>query len=466
VHPVKVYDTMSRRKIELLPKEAGDFRMFVCGPTVYDFAHLGHAKTYTHFDFIARYLRYRGFPVFYLQNITDIDDKIIRRAEESGLTVHELAEKFTRAYVEDMTALKNTSVTLYAPATNYIDEIVAQIQQLMLRGFAYRTSDGIYFDIARFPGYGRLSGRQTLSEDSQISRIAVNEEKRSPGDFVLWKHRRESEPYWETSLGEGRPGWHIEDTAITSALFGSQYELHGGAIDLIFPHHEAEIAQSEAAWGVAPMVKYWMHAGFLNVNEEKMSKSMGNFLTIRDALQVASASAIRFWIISQHYRSSLELTPQWKDHAVGGLARLNAFASSIDGQLDDSQFSDDIETLRIAMLEALDDDFDTPKAFAHLFEFIRSSRRKGVPGRRTLEFLVEFNALFDFLQVEVRPQEEIGSEVADLIRLRNELRGNRKFDEADRIRDELLARGIVLEDTKSGSTWRREAPDPAATPNR
>ncbi|WP_419703521.1 cysteine--tRNA ligase [Promicromonospora sp. NFX87] len=332
---IALYNTLTRRVELLEPMTPGVVRMFVCGPTVYDLAHVGHAKTYTQFDFLARYLRARGLEVTYAQNITDIDDKIIRRAAESGRDPGDLAAEFEDAYRQDMAALGNRSVDVYARALDHIDQIVAQVQALVARGHAYQLDDGWYFDLSTFSGYGKLSGRTEVAEEDSVARIDENDAKRNRGDFALWKARKPGEPFWDTPLGPGRPGWHIEDTAITEALFGPQYDLHGGAVDLIFPHHEAEIAQMEAASGKEPLVRHWVHTGLLRVDGAKMSKSSGNFLTVRDALAMADYRTLRYAFLSQHYRSSMELSATALEQARSARRRVENFARKVDHSVDE-----------------------------------------------------------------------------------------------------------------------------------
>ncbi|MEK9171993.1 MAG: cysteine--tRNA ligase, partial [Patescibacteria group bacterium] len=306
---IKLHNTLTGKLEEFKPIEPGAVKMFVCGPTVYDFSHIGHGKTYTQFDIIVRALRYVGYQVTYIVNITDIDDKIIKRASERKMEPNILAEEYETTYVEDMGVLNNTSVDKYARAHDYIPEIISQVERLVEKGLAYKISDGYYFDTKGFGDYGKLSGRSTLKAGDSVSRIDENPEKKNPGDFCLWKFKKEGEPTWPASLGDGRPGWHIEDTAITETEFGPQYDIHGGAIDLIFPHHEAEIAQMESISGKKPLVKYWLHTGFLNIKSEKMSKSLGNFLTIREILEKGiSPLALRYYFLTAHYRSPMDFS--------------------------------------------------------------------------------------------------------------------------------------------------------------
>jgi cysteinyl-tRNA synthetase len=451
---IEIYNTMGGKKQPLEPFEPPRIELFVCGPTVYDFSHLGHGKTYTQFDFIARYLRYRGYDVFYLQNITDIDDKIIRRAAERDVAPEALAAEFEQCYREDMEALGNTSVNQYARAHDFIDQIVDQIKRLRDKGFSYEIpGDGIYYDIHAFAGYGKLSGRSELAADDSVSRIDENPDKRNPGDFCLWKARKAGEPFWATELGEGRPGWHIEDTAITEHYFGPQYDIHGGAVDLIFPHHEAEIAQIEAASGLDPMVRCWMHTGFLNMKGEKMSKSLGNFVTIRNALERLDYRILRFFYLRTHYRSQAEMTDDGIDQARQSLERLQNFVRSVDRERDDADSAPAVDEFRTAFQQSLDDDFNTSKALGLLFDFIRDRNRAGNPGRRVFQMLQEVNGLFDVLDFVTDTEDD---EIQQQVDLRQRLRAEKKFAEADQIRDRLLDEGIVIEDSAAGSRWHRK----------
>ncbi len=295
---MKIYNTMTRKKEEFKPLKENRIKMFVCGPTVYDKSHIGHGRTYISFDVIARYLKYKGYSVFYLQNITDIDDKIIKRADELGVEPLKLAKEFENRYIEDMETLGVENVNFYARAMEHLDEIINQIQTLVDKNFAYETPTGVYFDEEKFPDFGKLSNRNI--EELNVHRVNPDPTKRNPGDFALWKKRDEN-PAWDSPWGKGRPGWHIEDTAISETYFGGHFDIHGGGLDLIFPHHEAEIAQMESATGKKPMVKYWLHTGFLNVSGEKMSKSLGNFITINELLKEYDPQVFRFFVLSTHY---------------------------------------------------------------------------------------------------------------------------------------------------------------------
>ncbi len=447
-----VYNTLTRSVEPIVTAIPNTVRMFVCGPTVYDFAHLGHAKTYTQFDFIARYLRFRGYQVTYLQNITDVDDKIIRRAAERGIPSNVLAEEYERYYREDMMALHNTSVDIYARAHDYMDGIVSQVERLIDRGYAYQTSDGYYFDTKCFSDYGKLSRRSEVLPEDAVSRIDENPEKHNPGDFCLWKLQKPGEPFWETKLGSGRPGWHIEDTAITEHHFGPQYDIHGGAIDLIFPHHEAEIAQMEAASGLKPLVRYWLHTGFLNTKSQKMSKSLGNFVTIRDLLKELNYRVLRFYFLSHHYRNSMELGPEMLEQARSSLERIDIFVGTVRPDVDDVENEEIVREFRDKFFARLDQDFDTPVALSYLYEFIKDQNRRNQPGKRVYELLQNINAIFDFISFE---HELLDEEIERQIVLRSELRSQKRFAEADAVRDRLVSQGIILEDGGNGVRWRR-----------
>ena len=451
-----VWNTLTRRKEELEPREPPWVRLFVCGPTVYDDAHLGHAKTYTHFDLIARHLRLRGFDVEYAQNITDVDDKIINRARRLGITVEALARRQELRYREEMTALGNTSVDTYARAGDHIPQIVSQVERLVAGGHAYELPDGHYFDTTSFPGYGKLARRRDVGPEDSVSRLDENPLKRHPGDFALWKRRKPGEPYWESPLGRGRPGWHIEDTAITETLFGPQYDFHGGAVDLIFPHHEAEIAQMESISGRAPLAKYWLHTGLLTLRDAKMSKSAGNAFTIRRVLADTPPRVLRFFLIRHRYRSALEFDAGRLHSAASALRRLDAFSARVREGEERGPRAREVADAREAVLGALDDDFDTPAALAILFEFVRAQngRPRAAAGSRAL--LRELDRVFGFLAPAPEASER-DAWVAAEVRRRDRLRRERRFAEADAIRERLREEHVVVEETGASSRWYRRS---------
>jgi len=448
---IKIYNTLTKTKQDLHPLSDNRINFFVCGPTVYDYPHLGHAKTYTQFDFIVRYLRFKGYDVFYLQNITDVDDKIIQRAQQRGVSWDHLAREFEAIYLEDMKALDNVSVTQYARATEFIDQVVNQVERLLALGVAYRTSDGVYYDLTNFPDYGKLSGRTESRREDAISRIDESIEKRNWNDFCLWKTEKPGEPSWHSSLGRGRPGWHIEDTAITEAIFGAQYDAHGGAIDLIFPHHEAEIAQMEAISGLKPMVRYWIHTGFLNIDSKKMSKSFGNFTTIRDALTRFNSRALRFFFLSTHYRTTIDFNESSLLQAQSALDRIDGFIFNINRGSDVIGEARAVELLEQSIFDALDDDFNTPRAFASMFEFIRIQNAKGSSGELTYNLFKTLNDLFRIFRFD---DVSINDEIAKLVAERQRFRAERQYHKADQIRAQLFEMGIQVYDTSDGVKWK------------
>ena len=454
---IRAWSTLTRQKEVLEPIEGNRLRLFVCGPTVYDWAHLGHAKTYTQFDLIARHLRHRGFDLVYLQNITDIDDKIIQRATERGVAWDDLAREFEARYKEDMEALGNTSVDRFARATEFIDEIVSQVRRLLEGGQAYELDDGIYFHVPSFPEYGKLARRTEVAAEDALTRIDENPDKRDPRDFALWKRPKPGEPTWETDIGPGRPGWHVEDTAITEALLGAQYEIHGGAVDLIFPHHEAEIAVMESISGRAPLARYWLHTGFLTLpSDEKMSKSLGNFSTVRETLEHVDARVLRFFLLSHHYRSRVAWSPDLLDSAASALRRIENFWLRLPESEPDED-APEVAAARERMLGALDDDFNAPNALAALYEFIAEQHRAESPAAGSRRLLEEFDAIFAVLPRGAAAGED-DAWIDEEVERRQQLRSERRFAEADEIRDRLAAQNIVLEDTSEGVRWHRQAP--------
>lgn len=451
---------MTRKKEELEPMHENRIKLFVCGPTVYDNSHIGHARTYISFDVIVRYLKYRGFSVFYLQNITDIDDKIIKRASQLDVEPVELARKFEKRYLEDMQALGVENVNFYARATEHLPEIIAQIETLLLEGFAYETENGVYFDESKFPEFGKLSRRNI--EDLNVHRVNLDSTKKNPGDFALWK-RRDEEPFWESPWGNGRPGWHIEDTAITEEYLGPQYDIHGGGLDLIFPHHEAEIAQMESVSGKKPMVRYWMHTGFLNVKGEKMSKSLGNFITIRDLLQEYNPEVFRFFVLSTHYRSPIDFSESALKQSKNSLERIHKLIKTIDDLIesdipDSNQKNNDynikVRDTKNRFLNAMDNDFNTPDALSIIYNFIRDINR-GIDqediSKKSLnevkKFLMEFADIFGLkLTSTICTDDKTKDLVEVIVEVREKLREKKEWELSDLIRSKLRDLDIILED--------------------
>jgi cysteinyl-tRNA synthetase len=467
---LRIHNTLTRGKEEFRPLHGNRVSMFVCGLTVQGPAHVGHAKTYTFFDVVARYLRYRGYSVFYLQNVTDIDDKIINKAKEAGTDTASIAGKYFKEYLEDMDALNNKSVNFYAKATEYIPEIIDQIRTLIEKGYAYDAGEDVYYEVGKFSGFGKLSG-QKLENLEAGARVEVEENKRNPEDFVLWKSQKPGEPFWESPWGKGRPGWHIEDTAITVTHFGAQYDIHGGATELMFPHHESEIAQAEAATGVSPFVIYWMHAGLLNIKGEKMSKSLGNFFTIREILAKYPSEVIRFFLINTHYRSPVDFYDSLLEEAKSSLERMkntieelriregSASDSAVSGATADSELAALASAARQKFIAHMDDDFNTREAIAALFEYTKGINEilasKKPAGKSALgEALALYSELGEVLGIfsdtENGKADTRDSLVALLVDIRENARKNRDFKTADEIRERLKGLGISLEDSAGG----------------
>lgn len=445
---LKIYNTLTRKKEKFVPLNGKNVKLFVCGLTANDYAHIGHAKTYIQFDVIVKYLGYRKYNVFYLQNVTDIDDKIIQRAKELKKLPYELANECEKAYYEDMKALKVNSVSKFARATDHINEIVSQVQRLIKLGYAYKIKDGYYFDLSKFKEYGKLSGRTTLESEDSVSRIDENKDKKNKGDFCLWKFHKEGEPYWNSPISPGRPGWHVEDTAITEKYLGIQYDIHGGARDLIFPHHEAEIAQMESLTK-KPLVKYWMHTGFLNVNHEKMSKSLGNFITIKDALKKYSSEALRMFYISTHYRSPIDFNENNLKQAKSNLDKIKNFLINVEHQNGKKDISSLIKKLKKDFIKNMDDDFNTPKALASIFTFINKINKLKInkkSSKKIKEFFNELNKIFDILNKE----DEIPKDIIKLAEERLKARNNKEWNKSDELRNKIKSKGYLVEDTSSG----------------
>lgn len=457
---MKLYNTLTRQIEPLQPLQAGKINLFVCGPTVYDLSHIGHAKTYTQFDILARTLRYFGYQVDYLQNITNIDDKIIDRANEQGRDWQELSADFEQQYKRDMADLGVISVDTYARATDYIDDIRRQVKILLDKGHAYVISgDGIYFEISTFKDYGKLAGRTKINQDDSQSRIDESGQKRGWNDFCLWKFSKPQEPVWPADFGDGRPGWHIEDTAITEHHFGQQYDIHGGAVDLIFPHHEAEITQMESISGLVPFVRHWVHTGFLNISQAKMSKSAGNYITIREALAgVPYAQVLRLYFLQSHYRSSADFSWEALSAVKVRFERLLNFAE-LRHQAFDYDSEDEIEVLTRASHDiesALKNDLNTPRVLEILSETM-DNFEAGLSHHSLKSFEALLNTLDMTLGLDLQSlTPRLQPQPAGLIKQRQAARDRQDFAEADRLRRQLAKVGVVVKDTPHGPVWQRQ----------
>ena len=480
---LRFYNTASKKKEDFQPLEDGRIGIYVCGVTVYDLCHIGHARSYIGFDTLIRYLRARGYDVTYIRNFTDIDDKIIERAIERGREPDSLAQEFIDAFYEDMDRLGVMRADIEPRATGHIEGMIDMIRVLMEKGFAYAEGTDVYYSVESFPGYGDLSGRK-LEDMKAGSRIAVDEHKRHPMDFVLWKGAKPGEPRWESPWGPGRPGWHMECSVMSNTFLGPTFDIHGGGKDLLFPHHENERAQSMAANG-CEFARYWIHNGFVTVESEKMSKSLGNFITIRDMLKEYHPEVLRLFLLSKHYRSPLDFSGKEVLNFQSGLIRIyrtlqrleadiGPFEKKEDDQLQGSLLDVQEDTLAGQFVKVMDDDFNTAGAVGLVFEKIKEMNRimdslEDIPDKRILNQLKEERAgLFkvagvlgilngnpDEFFANVSESEEVDpAEVEEMIRARSEARSEKDWARADAIRKELLEMGVVLEDGPQGTTWR------------
>jgi len=478
---MKVYNTLFGKKEGFIP-EGDEVKMYVCGVTPYDDAHIGHAMSYIIFDVIRRYIKFRGYRLKYVQNVTDIDDKIINRANSLGVATGELAERYTTSFFEDMDALNIRPADIYPRATGEIPKIIEVIQGLVDKGYAYEAAGSVYFRVREVADYGKLANRN-LESMMAGARIEAGKEKEHPMDFTLWKASKPGEPFWNSPWGEGRPGWHIECSAMSLKYLGETIDIHGGGQDLIFPHHENEIAQSESFTGKKPFVKYWLHNGLLQFGEEKMSKSLGNLITIKEALRRYSADAIRIFVLSSYYRSPLTYSEEALEAAEGGAERLLRVISREGGNTGADNILDPTP-YRQQFIEAMDDDFNTPKAMGILFDLARAINQAADSGsdfseaKQTLCDIAQDVLGLKLSDVIIRiptahliteaftpevivgksPNPEIELEVERLIEERNKLRKEKRWQEADEIRSRLLKDyGVTIEDTPSGTKiiWKR-----------
>ena len=466
---MKLYNTLSRQYEEFTPLEPGKVRMYACGPTVYNYIHVGNARPIILFDVLRRYLEYRGYDVTFVQNFTDVDDKIIRRANEEGISSSQVAEKYIAEYRKDAAGLGVREATVHPKATENIPQIIDLVQTLIQKGYAYASGGDVYYRTANFKEYGKLS-HQPLEDLMAGARIDVSEQKESPMDFALWKAAKPGEPAWDSPWGPGRPGWHIECSAMSNRYLGKTIDIHCGGQDLIFPHHENEIAQSEAANG-CPFVRYWLHNGFISINNQKMSKSLNNFFTVREAAEAYGYGTLRMFMLSAHYRSPLNYSEDALNQAKGALQRLTNARDNLDFlsrsgtdsplTADEEAFLRSLDAYREKFIAALEDDFNTADGVSVMFELVREVNTatgkadcSKALAKACLDRLLELDGVLGLLYRQ-EETDDLAAWVEEEIQARQEARKAKNWAEADRIRDELKAKGILLEDTKQGVKWRK-----------
>ena len=467
---MKIYNTMSKKKEEFIPLEEGKVKMYVCGPTVYNFIHIGNARPMIAFDTVRRYFEYKGYDVNFVSNFTDVDDKIIKKAIEEGVTADEISKRYIAECKKDMEAMNIKPATKNPLATEEICGMVDMIQTLIDKGYAYEKNGTVYYRTRKFEGYGKLSHKNLddLQSGGRTLLVTGEDEKEDPLDFVLWKPKKEGEPAWESPWSEGRPGWHIECSEMSKKYLGEQIDIHAGGEDLIFPHHENEIAQSEAANG-KEFARYWMHNGFLNIDNRKMSKSLGNFFTVREISEKYDLQVLRFFMLSAHYRSPLNFSAELMEAAKNGLERILTAAENLrflSGNTGDGAMTEEEKELfarteeYVADFErAMDDDFNTADAIAAVFDLVKyiNTTADGSRSREYLDSLyARLQTLTDVLGIIVDKEEEmLDADIEAMIEKRQAARKERNFVLADQIRDELLAKGIILEDTREGVKWKK-----------
>lgn len=464
---MKIFNTMSRRKEEFIPVDPNEVKIYACGPTVYNFIHIGNARPLCVFDVLRRYLEYRGYNVKFVQNFTDVDDKIIKRANEENSTFEEISEKYIKEFWTDAHGLNFKDATVHPKATENIDEIIEIIKTLEEKGYAYAVDGDVYYRTLKFKDYGKLS-HQPIDDLQSGARIAVGDKKEDPLDFALWKAAKEGEPYWDSPWGKGRPGWHIECSAMNKRYLGNTIDIHCGGQDLIFPHHENEIAQSEAANGCM-FSKYWMHNGYINVDNVKMSKSLGNFKTVREIADVYGYEVIRYFLISSHYRSPINYNLEIIEQCKSALERLYNCRESLDFAIKNakSDIADDEEILALIdsrkeqFINSMDDDLNTADGIAAVFDLVSDINTKIINKEVSKNVCQKAADMFDELTgvlglVYNRKPNDINDDIEKLIEERQQARANKDWATADRIRDELKAQGITLKDTPQGVTWIKE----------
>lgn len=467
---MKIYNTMTRQKQEFIPITPGEVKMYSCGPTVYDYFHIGNARPFIIFDTMRRYLEYLGYKVTFVQNFTDIDDKMINRANKEGITVKELGERFIAEYYKDAQALGIRKATIHPKATENIDAIIDIVKNLEEKGYAYNVNGNVYFRSKKFDEYGKLS-HQPLEELEAGARIDIADEKEDPMDFALWKAQKPGEPAWESPWGMGRPGWHIECSAMVNKFLGASIDIHSGGKDLIFPHHENEIAQSECANGCS-FANYWMHNGYININNQKMSKSLGNFFTIRDITEKYKPEVVRFFMLSAHYRSPVNFSDELMSQAQSAMERVYTCIDNLKFLLKnakdraaneaENEILTALENAKARFCNSMDDDLNTADAISAIFDIVSAANKglsqDGDNSREVIEkSLARIHEIGDVLGLfEEKAEVCVDAEIEMLIEKRNEARKNKDWAEADRIRDELKARKIVLKDTPMGVKWSYE----------
>lgn len=465
---LKLYNTLTKKLEEFIPIDPNEVKFYVCGPTVYDYFHIGNARSFVMADMVRRYLEYKGYNVKFVMNLTDVDDKIIKKANEEKRTTNEVTNDYINAFFDDITKLKIKKATVYPKATEHMADIVKMIKSLEEKKIAYNKDGNVFYDVKKFSAYGKLSGKN-LEELEVGARIDVNEEKKDPLDFALWKKAKEGEPYWESPWGKGRPGWHIECSAMSCKHLGETFDIHAGGSDLIFPHHENEIAQSEAANG-KPFVKYWLHFGFLNINEEKMSKSLGNFFTAREILKKYSAEAVRLFFSQAYYRGPLNFSEELLASAEKGLEKINNLVDKINSELKKNasgvkpEFDFDLYYKRFE--EAMDEDLNTSQAVAVIFDFVKevnriiaSTENIDVSFYNDVKTFLTKTAenvlgIADFNKTNVGDDKLVNYLIELLISLRAEAKQNKNYQLSDTIRDRLKELGVVLQDSKEGTSFK------------
>ena len=450
-----IHNTLGGENQEFIPEHPERINMFVCGPTVYDDSHIGHARTNIFFDVIAKYLRARGYSVFYLQNITDIDDKIINRANEEGKSYSDVSDFYFKRYLSVMKALKIDSINYYARASLYIDEIEEQIKRIMKNGYAYETDDGIYFRVKKFVDYGKLSG-QNINEIKANARGTINEKKEAPEDFVLWKKMKPGEPYWDSPWGKGRPGWHIEDTAITEAYFGTKYDIHGGGSDLIFPHHEAEIAQMRSISGEKYLARYWIHTGMVNINSEKMSKSLKNFIKTADVLKKYRPEVLRFAMVNSNYNTIIDYSEQLMEDSKNAVEKINILYRKLkDFRGVSGKYTIKSDEVINNLNNIMDKNFDTRTLIRELLSFVSDTNKNleelspesAVGAVKVIEYCDSFLSIIYNSTMNA-------DWIIDLaVEIRNQARKNKNYELSDYIRKELQKHNIYIEDNGNSTTW-------------